>query len=140
MICPSAWLAQVNAAPTLTFLNEHITWVRGERKRIPSGVAHERFMVDGPAQVTAERAALLERCGLPNAEDVCIILMVQVRHLPRSAQICPYMPRSAHICPDFPSSMTFSSLLSRVRIILACVCSRFFNSRTMNSIWGTPRS
>ena len=30
MVLPTTWLAQVNAAPTLTFLNAHLTKIRGE--------------------------------------------------------------------------------------------------------------
>ena len=41
-VAPCAWLAQVNAAPTLTFLNAYIKRLSGARMRIPSGVAHER--------------------------------------------------------------------------------------------------
>jgi glycosyltransferase involved in cell wall biosynthesis len=79
MVVPTIWLAQVNAAPTLTFLNEHLPYIRGTRKRIPSGVAHERFMVDSEAQIANERKSLLARCGLAPAtpDAACIILMVQ---------------------------------------------------------------
>ena len=57
MILPTAWLAQVNAAPTLTFLNEHLQWInqRCARKRIPSGVAHERFLVENQEQLVSRR-------------------------------------------------------------------------------------
>ena len=74
---PAQYLAQVNAAPTLTFLNEHLSWMKGARKRIPSGVAHERFMVDSPEQVKEERRTMLRRCDLAPDADVCVLLMVQ---------------------------------------------------------------
>ena len=82
MILPTAWLAQVNAAPTLTFLNEHLQWInqRCARKRIPSGVAHERFLVENQEQLVGERASLLAKCGLRGGgakDDPCVILMVQ---------------------------------------------------------------
>jgi len=77
MVAPTTWLAQVNAAPTLTFLNGHLKYVAGARKRIPSGVAHERFLVDSPAQARVERLAMLERCGFAAGADACILLMVQ---------------------------------------------------------------
>jgi len=75
---PTAWLAQVNAAPTLTFLNSYISRISNSaRKRIPSGVAHERFMVDSKEQVSGERRAMLQRCGFAPDADVCLLLMVQ---------------------------------------------------------------
>jgi len=75
---PTAYLAQVNAAPTLTFLNSHLLHIKGARKRIPSGVAHERFMVDSPEQLHQERRQLLERCGMAaDGAEACVILMVQ---------------------------------------------------------------
>ena len=77
-VLPTAWLAQVNAAPTLTFLNQYMSRIfTGSRKRIPSGVAHERFMVDSKEQVHDERRAMLTRCGYAADADVCLLLMVQ---------------------------------------------------------------
>jgi len=76
-VLPTTLFAQINAAPTLTFLNSHLKWVAHDRKRIPSGVAHERFMVDGPEQIKKERATLLAKCGLPATDNACVILMVQ---------------------------------------------------------------
>lgn len=75
---PATYLAQLNAAPTLCFLNDHLPNVKGQlRRRIPSGVAHERFLVDSPEQVHGERRALLTKCGLAADADVCLFLMVQ---------------------------------------------------------------
>lgn len=74
---PSMWLAQVNAAPTLTFLNQYLYNIAGQRKRIPSGVAHERFLVDSEIQVKGEREQMLKRCGYGADADVCMLLMVQ---------------------------------------------------------------
>jgi 1,2-diacylglycerol 3-alpha-glucosyltransferase len=74
---PTMWLAQVNAAPTLTFLNQYLSRISGVRKRIPSGVAHERFMVDSPSQVLSERKMMLQRLGYAPDANVCVLLMVQ---------------------------------------------------------------
>ena len=83
---PCKLLAQCNAAPTLTFLDQHICkeegYLQGARHRIPSGVADERFTLDSDdpdKQRAAERGALLERCGLARAgeEPACVLLMVQ---------------------------------------------------------------
>jgi len=104
-VLPTTWLGQVNAAPTLTFLNEHIPWMRGERRRIPSGVAHERFMVDGPEQMRAERAALLERCGLPAGSDVCVILMVQRLAPEKGTMRCLEALAEVKRKPDEPLSL-----------------------------------
>ena len=64
---PCQLLAHANAAPTIRFLDGHIrpwsgSWA-GERFRIPSGVAVERFKVNSETQLLTERAALLARCG-----------------------------------------------------------------------------
>ena len=60
---PAVRLANVNAAPTLTFLDAHLpaAWSGSRRegrkgpepvrRRIPSGVAAARFKVDDPAQL-----------------------------------------------------------------------------------------
>jgi len=83
---PCILLAQCNAAPTLTFLDQHIptpsdgSWMKAIRNRIPSGVAIERFKVDAEnpaAQKVAERVAILERCGMSSNADACILVMVQ---------------------------------------------------------------
>jgi len=81
---PCILMAQCNAAPTLTFLDQHIQasegYLAGTRHRIPSGVAAERFRLDTEnpaAQKAAERVAILQRCGLGKDADVCVLVMVQ---------------------------------------------------------------
>lgn len=76
---PAEMMATINAAPTLVFLNEHFDNpnMKAMRRRIPSGVAHERFLVDSPEQVQTERKSMLSRCGLAPDADVCVIVMVQ---------------------------------------------------------------
>ena len=81
---PCKLMAQCNAAPTLTFLDQHIHkaegWLQGTRHRIPSGVAAERFKLDTEnpaAQKVAERVAILERCKLHSSASVCVLVMVQ---------------------------------------------------------------
>jgi len=76
---PCILMAQVNAAPTLNFLNSHFDLKLSGfvRHRIPSGVAAERFKVDSPEQLVQERLALLCKCGLPADSDACVLVMVQ---------------------------------------------------------------
>uniref|UniRef100_A0A7S3EWS6 Glycosyl transferase family 1 domain-containing protein n=1 Tax=Haptolina ericina TaxID=156174 RepID=A0A7S3EWS6_9EUKA len=74
---PATMLAHINAAPTLCFLDSHITKQRGERRRIPTGVADARFKVDNAQQVVEERQDLLKKSGFQSGAEVCIIIMVQ---------------------------------------------------------------
>ena len=60
---PAMSLANVNAAPTLCFLESHMPSCGGARRRIPSGVADARFKVDGAEQLERERAELLAKIG-----------------------------------------------------------------------------
>jgi hypothetical protein len=89
---PAVRLANVNAAPTLTFLDAHLPPTdamarKGEgrkgpelRRRIPSGVAAARFKVDDPAQLAEERRELLRTAGADPSGDpsggACVWLMV----------------------------------------------------------------
>uniref|UniRef100_A0A7S2J715 Uncharacterized protein n=1 Tax=Haptolina brevifila TaxID=156173 RepID=A0A7S2J715_9EUKA len=76
---PCFKLAHCNAAPTLKFLNSHLppSLTGFVRKRIPSGVAAERFKVDSPEQLLEERRQLLLKCGIAADADVCVLVMVQ---------------------------------------------------------------
>ena len=86
---PAVRLANVNAAPTLTFLDAHLPPTdamarKGEgrkgpelRRRIPSGVAAARFKVDDPAQLAEERRELLRTAGADPSGEACVWLMVQ---------------------------------------------------------------
>jgi len=86
---PAVRLANVNAAPTLTFLDAHLpaAWSGSRRegrkgpepvrRRIPSGVAAARFKVDDPAQLEEERRDLLRSAGADPAGAACVWLMVQ---------------------------------------------------------------
>lgn len=76
--------ATVNAAPTLQFLRSHIARDPTRERRIPTGVAHEKFSPRSPDHRTADRRALLERIGVPSAaekagspSDPAIWLLVQ---------------------------------------------------------------
>ena len=60
---PAMSLANVNAAPTLCFLESHMPSCGGARRRIPSGVADARFKVDSAEQLERERAELLAKIG-----------------------------------------------------------------------------
>ena len=60
----------------------------GDRQRIPSGVAVERFRVDSEAQLVRERAALLKSAGLPPDSDACILLMVRRLRMEPPSSVC----------------------------------------------------
>jgi len=73
---PATYGAAINAAPTLMFLRSHLTRVPPARsRRIPTGVALDRFAPDSPGQRSRERAELLARIGAE--EGVTVWLMVQ---------------------------------------------------------------
>mmetsp|Transcript_62363 Transcript_62363/g.103729 ORF Transcript_62363/g.103729 Transcript_62363/m.103729 type:complete len:541 (-) Transcript_62363:276-1898(-) len=74
---PAAKFANVNAAPTLCFLNTHMPSCSGTRSRIPSGVADARFRVDSSEQLEEERRELLRMAGAEPDAEMCILLMVQ---------------------------------------------------------------
>ena len=71
---PSMWLAQVNAAPTLTFLNQYLYNIAGQRKRIPSGVPRA---LPGRQRDPGQGRGECQRCGYGADADVCMLLMVQ---------------------------------------------------------------
>eukprot|EP01065_Artemidia_motanka_P051303 TRINITY_DN9016_c0_g2_i1.p1 TRINITY_DN9016_c0_g2~~TRINITY_DN9016_c0_g2_i1.p1 ORF type:complete len:749 (+),score=190.50 TRINITY_DN9016_c0_g2_i1:67-2247(+) len=71
---PTYLFASVNAAPTLSFLNQHLPrTTAGRRMRVPSGV--EAGMVPDEERRPDERRRLLSRIGA--REGVSVVLMVQ---------------------------------------------------------------
>eukprot|EP01062_Namystynia_karyoxenos_P060033 TRINITY_DN514_c0_g1_i2.p1 TRINITY_DN514_c0_g1~~TRINITY_DN514_c0_g1_i2.p1 ORF type:complete len:738 (+),score=235.68 TRINITY_DN514_c0_g1_i2:82-2295(+) len=98
-LAPAVYLASANAAPSLSFLRQHVPAPRGtgvRQFRIPSGV--EDCMVPASAEQRAEeRAALLERAGVAHPATM-LVLMVQ-RLAPEKGTEAA-LAALAHLCSE----------------------------------------